>query len=83
MKNEINILSVLKWIFMAVVIIALAWYAFGHSPTLEQMFTLVTTGLFLYFAIESREGLSETSKDIKSVQSTLIEMRDILKERLK
>ncbi|MBI2041360.1 MAG: hypothetical protein HYT16_04635 [DPANN group archaeon] len=86
MAKEIDILVVLKWIFLAVFILALIWFAFGHSPTLAQYFTLATTGLFFYLAIENRHGTFDIAKKLDkldSMERALNEIRDILKERLK
>ncbi len=82
MTKEINILAVLKWVFLAIFILALAWLAFSHSPTLEQFFTLATTGLFFYFTLENRGEVSEIKNKLEKL-NTLDEIRDILKERLK
>jgi len=80
--NSVDILVVFKWVFMAVALLALAWYAFSHSPTLEQIFTFVMTCVFFVLALESRHGTIEVKQKLEKL-SVLDEIRDILKERLK
>ncbi len=82
MAKEIHIITILKWLAMAFVILILAWVAFSHSPTLEQIFSLSMTYIFLYLALEGRDEMSEIKGKLEKL-NTLDEIRDILKERLK
>ena len=80
--NSVDILVVFKWVFMAVALLALEWYAFSHTATLEQIFTFVRTCVFFVLALESRHGTIEVKQKLEKL-SVLDEIRDILKERLK
>ena len=94
-EEGIHIITILKWIAAASVIATLAWVAFSHSPTQEQIFALAMNGIFFFLAMENRtvtlnitEKLGKVDKldkleKLDSMQQTLNEIRDILKERLK
>jgi len=97
-EEGIHILTVLKWIAATSVIATLAWVAFSHSPTQEQIFALIMSGIFFFLAMENRnatvtitEKLGKVNKldkldkldKLESMEKTLNDIRDILKERLK
>ncbi len=50
-----KIRNVLFWITILILIFLSAWYAFGSSPSMEQI-TFALTLLFLFFAWDERKS---------------------------
>ena len=84
MKRNIDIVDIFFWITLILLVIMLAWWAFGDSPTIQALsFFAAAFGIVLTYGglRASKHIVKEMTKQHSEQTKVLKDIRNILKKR--